>query len=278
MEATEDAVAGIEVTKGAAILAAPPEDTVPTIAGDDNTPAPDVTADNDEDPFEVAFQARWELEQEKLRERLTAEARARIQAEQAAAEAERARTQTEQTLRDRFEEMVKAQREGLRSLTVYNEKGEASRISDEAIEQLVIKHGQAYNATVQREVEQRILTGLATTAVQSLPTDEARESFATKAQNKPLGDWLRAYAESLAPSTEYVKSLERELDVKIKAAEARGYAKGQKAPAGTPHAEGNRPAAAANNQVDLTTQFGLARALAQGHITDSEYRERRAKL
>ena len=271
VESTEDTVATTEVA-------------APIIAADDTvTGLTEVTAEgntddeDDGDPIEEAFLARLALEQEKLQAAADARARERIAAEQAEAFRRQTASNSEQTLRDALAETIKRSREGLRNITVYDDKGNASRLSDEVIEEHVAKPLQAYNAQVRSTERNGVYHELAQTTVNLLPETQ-REAFSTQAAGKPLDEWQKTYAELYAPNSDFVKQMQREVDVKVKAAEARGYAKGQKATGGTPRATGERPAAATGASFDLSTHSGLAGALAAGRISEAEYREKRANL
>lgn len=276
MEATEGTVAATEVTPVTPVTPVTSEDTAAS-----NTEATAAATDNelDEgyDPIEDAIRARLDLERERIQAEATAAARTHIEAERVQSEQRRAAEQHQSQLRNTLADTIKRTRDGLKGVTVYNEQGVKSTLSDEAIEELVVKPVQQYNATVEQAVQQRLYQDLATTAHGTM-SEQARADFATKATNKPLDEWLRTYAEVNAPASEYVKTLEREIDVKVKAAEARGFAKGQKAPAGSAPRNTERTASPSSQNLDLSSQLGLATALSTGAISEAEYLERRSKL
>ena len=267
METTEDTLIVPEVTALA-------DDTGPIISDVTDVNIPE---DDGEDPIDAAIEAKAQLLLEQrlkgaeaqLTERLTQqyEARTRSTLE--------AREQT--ALRDSFADAIKEAHTQLKNLDIYDKDNNPVEIDDKTFEEFVAKPFQRHNSQVQQTVQQRLLNTIADAAVNILPA-EVRDDFGKKAAQKPIDQWLRIFAETLAPHTESVKQAQKELDVKVKAAEARGFARGQRNPAGAPKQVSER--ASDNTQLDLTTHIGLARALHLGLLPggEAEYRERRGKL
>jgi len=254
------------------------EDTAdPDVTGDTD----DVTADNDtiddddEDPIEAAIAARVQLELE----RQAATTETRVRAELAARQADEYRRQANATnarvFADSFGDAVKKARESIKAQTFHDEDGKVYRLTDEAIEDMVVKPFQAHNSVVQQAVQTQTLTAIAEAAVGLLPAD-VREEFGKQADGKPLDEWLRTFAEMLAPATTHSKTMSKELEAKLKAAEARGFAKGQRTPPGTPRQVNER--STQSTTPDLNTLAGAAGALSKGQITAAKYLEIRQKL
>lgn len=233
-------------------------------------------SDDDDNPIERAFTSRWELEVEKLRENITAEVRAELEARQADERRLTRSTAERQAIQNAFGSAIKMARDGLRGLEVFDADGNPAQLSDTAIEELVVKPFQAYNAQVQDAEQLRIYTNLAETAVGTLPA-AIRDEFSDKAANKPLDQWLRTYAELLAPHTEFFKNHEREQKAKLDAAEARGFAKGQRSPSGTPK-QVNERSSKGTPSYDLNTPTGLIAAQRAGKIDEAKFRELWAQL
>src|SRR3990167_2394289 len=217
----------------------PIEDTPPAseitvqddVVNDDTPEAEDTDNDgevttgqesDEEDPIEALVQARLSLE----RERMVAEAHAEQEARSAAEQQRLRATAEREALRSSFETAIKTARDKLKSVKVKNEDGDdvVINLPDDFFEEAVAKPFQAHNANVREVVQADVLNALADAALNTLP-DSSREDFITKATAKPLTEWLQTYAETQAPNTQFVKTLQREVDVQVKAATARGFAR-----------------------------------------------------
>lgn len=277
MSPTEDAVVTEDVADvhDEEHLAAAPNVTVTdTDVTDDQDDSPgDFSEADAEAAFEDAIRARLELETERIRreERAAHEQRIREDTARRAAEADAAR------FRDSFATATRESFTAWQNLKVYDEDGRQVKLTEDDFQRVVAAPYQKHNATVQAGVMQGLLQDLAQAALSVIPEAD-RPTFTERASGKPIDEWLRLVAEHLAPSTEYAKLSTKEIEAKLKAAEARGIAKGRKMPAGTPPQGGERAPGASSSQPDLNTHLGLARALHLGRIDEAEYRERRAKL
>ena len=261
----------------------PAEDTEDTTEGTEETTVvtPETTAavppevteeDNDDsDPFEIAYEARRELERETERARLAVEMRAQLQQEAQDRAYAAAAQQDALKLRETFADVLKDARTGLSKITVRTDDDEelSVGITDQAFEDAVAKPMQRFNAIAEQTFTTRVYNELAIAASSVLPV-EAHEGFNKAASGQALPQWIQTLVETQAPHTEYAKSLQREIDVKVKAAEARGYARGQKAPAGVPKGS---PERVRTGTSDLTSWSGAASALSRGDITDAEFRD-----
>lgn len=279
MEDTEGTGSSSETTEEQTTLTATPV----TEGTDPNTEATALnqTEEEDgEDPIEALVAERVRLATaDKLKELETAA----FEAAQARVEAARRSTledEQRKTLNDSFADAIKEARKGLQNIKYYTADGQEASFPDELIEQIVVAPFQKHNASVQQTVSSAermaAMVALGEAAMTALP-EPVREDFAKKADGKPLDVWLKTLAETAAPETEYVKKLKEEEKSRLLAAEARGYAKGQKTPTGTPRVTGTERQVAAG-QVDLNSQSGIARALADGVIDEAKYRELRYKL
>ena len=264
----------------------PAEDTEDTTEGTEETPLetvvtpettaavpPEVTeeANDDSDPFEIAYEARRELERESERARLAAEVREQLQREAQDRAYAMAQQQDAMRVRETFADVLKDARAGLSKITVKTDDDEelSVGITDQAFEEAVAKPMQRFNAVAEQTFTTRVYNELAEAASSVLPV-EAHEDFNKKASGQSLPQWIQTLVETQAPHTAYAKALQREIDVKVKAAEARGYARGQKAPAGVAKAGESRTRTGSS---DLSSWSGAASALARGDITDSEFRD-----
>lgn len=238
----------------------------------------DVTADDndttEEDPVELAIRAAVELE----RSRLIDEARAAAEADRRADQQRQRAEEDTKLLRDSWAEATKTARAAAQTLRVKTEDGDVISVTldDDTIQSQIIAPFERHNAKASLAAQTEVFTTLATAAMESLPESQ-REEFAKRAAAQPLDKWLEVYREMAAPHTNAIKDRARAEDAKIKAAEARGYTKGQRAPAGTAR-QGSETSRAGNGSVDLTTQFGLADALSKGLLSESEYIEKRKAL
>lgn len=250
---------------------------------DQNTEATALTNTEDdggEDPIEALVAERVRLAVEAERAALEDAA---FKAAQGRHEASR-RTQLEdeerKRLNDSFTESVKAARQNLQTVKYFTADGQEASFTDELIEQLVVAPFQKHNSTVQQTVQQAernaAMNALGAAAMAAIP-EEVREQFAKDADGKPLDAWLKKVIEFGAQDSEYVKKLKDEEKSRLLAAEARGFAKGQRAPGGTPRVSGTERAPDAG-QVDLNSQSGIARALANRQITEAKYLELRQEL
>ena len=221
--------------------------------------------DEEEDPVEVAVLARMAQEADKMA--AAAMERAREETNQRAVEAEQRRVEAEaaERLNNSFADAIRESYEAVKAKVRYtDDDGQERTLDDSLFEEVVVKPMQKFNSNAERAHQTRVYGLLAQSAMDSLPAD-LREKFAKDAAGKPLPEWLKTYAEMLAPHTSFAKSVEKDTDTKVKAAEARAFVKGQKSPAGTPKAGEGR---ANTNQPDLTTAFGIADAKAKGLIDD----------
>jgi hypothetical protein len=257
-----------------------PEAPTPEVTADDPT---DVTAENpitdDEeeiDPVEAAIQARLEQEADKMAE--AAFERARRESEKRAEADRQRRLEAEEAekLNNSFSTAIREAYDASKAKVRYtDEDGTERTIDDATFEEVFVKPMQKFNSTAEKAYQLRIYGTLAQSAMESLPA-EVREKFAEQAAGKPLAEWLKTYAELQAPHTSFAKTVSKDTETKVKAAEARAFVKGQKAPAGTPKADGAR--SVQTNQPDLTTAFGIADARAKGLVDDDTARKAWSRL
>lgn len=234
-------------------------DANPNEATADNDP----TDDEDDDPVETAVQARLAQEADKMAEAALARARRETDEQAQTAAQRRAEAEEAERLSNSFATAIRESYEAAKGLQLYDAMGNEIALDDKVFEDIVVKPMQKFNSTAEKAHQTRIFGALAQSAMELLPETE-REAFARKAAGKPLPEWLATLADTLAPHSTYARSLAKETETKVKAAEARGFVKGQKAPAGTPRAGGER--AGQTNQPDLTTAFGIGDALNKGLI------------
>lgn len=276
MEDTEGTATGSETTEEQT-LTATPEGTDPNAEA---TAESNTEEEDGEDPIEALVAERTRLALEAAEREIEERVTARYQAQTEAARRSQLEAAEREKLSSGFTDAMKTARQNLQSIKYFTEDGQEATFTDELIEQLVIAPFQKHNATVQQTIQSAertaAMVALGEAALNIIP-ETVREDFAKKADGKPLDVWLRTVIEHGAPESEYVKRIKDEEKARLLAAEARGFAKGQKAPSGTPRVTGTERAIAAG-QVDLTTQSGIARALADGAINEEKYRELRAKL
>lgn len=245
-----------------------------TVHDGDDANADDNDDDDDEDPIEEAVKARTE---QIVRQALEAERRAE-QSRRAAEADEYRKAQAEEEkkkkLNDSFVNTAKRTRDALSKLPLRDEDGNAIKLTDEVIQEFV-EPWREHNGLVQQAIdgtaEARVYSNLAQAAISLIPADK-HEEFAKRADGKPIAEYLKTIAELNAPTTEFVKNLQEDADVKVKAAFARGFAKGQKAPPGTP----STPQQSSINRgakPDLTSVSGAALALSRGEIDDAKFLE-----
>lgn len=255
-----------------------PEGEVPEGTADELNEATAETNPDDEefDPVEAAVQARLAQEADKMAE--AAFERARRESEQRAEAERQRRLEAEETerLNNSFSTAIREAYEASKAKVRFtDDNGEDHTIDDETFEEVFVKPMQKFNSTAEKAYQTRIYGILAQSAMESLPAD-VRDKFAEQAAGKPLPEWLTTYAEMLAPHTSFAKSITKDTETKIKAAEARAFVRGQKAPAGTPKADGARTVQ--TNQPDLTTAFGIADARAKGLVDEETARKAWSRL
>lgn len=269
MEATEGTIPGTETP---AEVITPAEGTVPDIEATVVTPD-----DGDEgDPIDAAIEARARLLLKEREAEIEAQILARLTSQQEAARRATLDNQSRKTINESWTEAVKDARGKLQGVKYYTQTGQEATFTDDLVEELVVKPFQRHNAQVQQLATDQILELLGNEATTKVVPASVREKFAVEADGKPLDQWLRTVVEYAAPESAYVKAMKEAEDAKIKAAEARGYAKGQRAPAGTPRTAGAERVAA--GQADLNTSTGIAQALRRGDITEDEARAAWRKL
>lgn len=235
--------------------------------------------DEEEDPlkdYEAAILARE-------RERIRKEEQDRLAKERADEQAELQRqaavAAAKEKLNDSLKNHTKRVREAVEKLPIRDELGDPLKLTDaqlqEFIQPLIDLNGEVQQ-TMGTTAEQVVYQRLANAALEVIPA-EKHEEFAKKAGDKPLKDYLQTIVELNAPNTEYAKTLQADFDVKLKAAYARGFARGQKAPPGTPTTPEQRDVNRGET-VDTTSLAGAARALSRNLITEAEFLEIRKKL
>jgi hypothetical protein len=247
---------------------APPTETL------EGTEGEDVKGTEDSDDVEAAINARLEAERERIsqevREALQQEFEERRKAEQDAYQNEA----NNQALLNSFGTTVREIRANLQGVKFYDEGGEERILSDDQLEQLVVRPLLRYNQTGERAASLRVLSTLSGAALSTLP-DTVREEFIRKATGKPLQEWLDQYAELKAENTQWAKRQKTETEAAVKAAEARGAKKGQSAPAVAPHQGEGRPPSKAP---DLSSISGLVAAKKAGLIDDNQFAEHWQKI
>lgn len=232
--------------------------------------------DDDVDPVEVAVLARLAQEREKAR----VEEREIIRLQNEAAAAEYRKSQAEEDkkrkLNDSFTETTKMTKAALEKLPLRTEDGDPIRLTEEMIQQF-IEPWRTHNGVVQQTInttaESEVYSNLAQAAASLVPKDKLEE-FAKRAGGKPLGEYLKVVAELSAPDTDTVKNLAEDYEVKVKAAYARGFAKGQKAPPGTPATpQQSNSGGRGDKKEDISSVSGAARALSKGQIDEAKFLE-----
>lgn len=268
-EADKDDSEGTTGTKEQ-VEATPKSSTVQD--GDDN--ADEDEEDDDEDPIEVAAVARaQQLVRDALAKRDEEERIARDVANAVAYKAQQ-EEETKKKLNESFVKSAKRTKDALEKLPLRDEDGNAIKLTDEVIQQFIEpwnEHNGFVTQTKTNDAEAVVYTNLAQAALSIVPADK-HEEFSKRANGKPLPEYLKAIVELDAPNSEYAKKLQEDADVKVKAAYARGFAKGQKAPPGTP-ATPQQSSVNRGAKPDLTTLAGAARALAKGDIDEAKYLE-----
>jgi len=251
---------------------AAPNDTAPE---DADATADDGEDDPDYDPIEAAIQERVKLELERKQEEL--EQNARRAADQRIAEESRRTSQAAEAnqLRDSFVESLRESYTAIKAKKFYDQDGAEVQFSDADFQEHVAKPMQKHNSVVREIVQGTVLAQLADTALATLADSDARSKFTEEASGKPLNEWLDKYAETRAAGSQFVKKLQQEIEAKVKAAEARGFAKGQKRPVTTPK-QGTERVTPANN--DTSTITGLVAAHRAGQVSDDEFAAQWKKL
>lgn len=264
------------------------EDTSNEELEEDITPAEDTVQeesqgepndDDDDDGLEAAIAAKAEqIANQKLQDALAEERRKQ---EEAALQYQKSQEEEarKKKLTDSLADTAKKTAEKLKALKVYNEDGEQLAITDDFIQEIV-QPWREHNGFVQEAIMDgattEVYTDLARAAISIVP-EEKRQEFATKAGGKPLPDYLKTLVEVNAPNTDFVRRLTEEKEVAEKAAYARGFAKGRKAPLGSPENPSQTPVVR-GDKPDLTTLSGAARALANGQIDEIKFNELRKQI
>ena len=225
--------------------------------------------EQDEDPVEVAFKARLESESERIRQEAEEKARTEFEAR---LETDRRRQTAEQEaeqLLNSFGSTVREMRDNLKRVTFWDaDREEARQLSDAEIEELVVKPAVRYNLRGQQAEALRLRKELADAALSSLEEPD-RKTFIERGTGKDFKDWLSELTEVRAPKTKWAQQFKKDQEAAIKAAEARGYARGQKAPAGTPPT-GDGVSTKGRSNIDLSSRGGIARAVKEGLISQDD--------
>ena len=227
--------------------------------------------DDDVDPIEVYKQTFEKTMLDKLRAEALEKARTEYAAEQAARQQQEQAELVKKQLEDSFENSIKESREAALKLQLRDEDGNPIKLSDEEFQSLV-QPWQKHNTKVNQLAEGKIYADVAA-AINALVPASQREEFVKRAHNKPLNEYFSIFAELRAEETQIVKTLKADHEVEKKAAEASGYAKGQRQTGkGTPK-QGNERTISSQEKPDLTSLKGAAQALMKGQISEKDYLE-----
>lgn len=230
------------------------------------------TEDSDEDPLIAYEKAVIEREREKLLKEATERVREEQRAAQLRAQQAQLVKQQQDQWKQAFVDAAKKTKEAFSGLEVYNSENERVEFDDKLVQKFV-EPWNDYHMKVQQTQLTNDFQELAEAAFSLMPKD-LQEEFAKRAHEKPLPEYLKAFAELLAPHTDYAKAQAGELDIKVKAAEARAAAKLQKVT--SPKQIGEH--AAVVDKIEITSVLEAAKALAAGQITDEKFRELHAKF
>ena len=257
------------------------ETEVPVIPQPENTEdtAPDPTVQLDEtqddlddsDPFEEFKKVFEETQAAKIRQEEGAKARLEFEQQQELARQYQAAQAAKYQLQNSFSTAARTTVDKLSAMEAYDADGNRIRFDDKMVQE-IIEPWQKHNATVQQAATTGVYSSLGEAAMAALPTDEARAKFAKDANGKPLVEYMRIFSELMAPHTEAHKSTVADLDVKVKAAELKGYTKGQKAKPGTPQI-GNDRGPGTPKAAPITSLYDAAMAAYKGEISDAKFLE-----
>lgn len=239
------------------------KDTVQPEKEENPNPTPE-----EPDPLEAYKKLFEETERAKMLEAARQEALKELEAKQAADRQRIATEQEAEKQKSDFADAAKKTHEAALALEVYDANGDPLKLDNDTVQKF-IEPWQAYNTNRETAMQQLVYGNMANVVVNSL-SEEARAEFAKRANGKPLDEYFSHYVELKAADTEAYKKLEADVALKVAAAEARGYAKGQRAPAGTPPVSGGveHPITA---KTVINNLFDAAVALSKDEITQEEY-------
>lgn len=228
--------------------------------------------ETEDDPVAEAVRTAVEAQREAIRREAREEAERQYQER---LEEDRRQQQTavqNSRLMNAFGDTVKEIRNGLKKIKVRDAEGKDLDIEldDNFLEEKVIRPLNSFNLTGQQAASMAYGQRLLENALKTIPEAE-QEAFIKKAHNKPLDEWLATLAETYAPHSSWAKTLQKDHEAAVAAAEARGVEKGRRSPAGSPKVGESKPGG--KSKVDLTTASGLSKALANGDITQDKFRE-----
>lgn len=238
---------------------------------DDNTDVTDDEVDPSEAAIEAAVAARLVALQEQARAEAKREVEERVEAERRAAEEASQFAELQNT----FGSTIRELRANLGGIKVATDTGDERALTDDEFERFIAQPLQRYNQKGEQAASVKVLSALAQAALSTLP-ETMRPEFDKRARNKPLDQWLSEFAEIKAEQTSWAKKQKADMEAAVRAAEARGFKRGQGSQAAPPTQ--NKDSSKPNATVDRSTLSGAAKALAQGLITDAEYREIHNKI
>lgn len=237
----------------------------------------DVTDSEEEDPIEAAVKARFEAEAERIRQEVREETRRDYEERQLQEQQVRQQEAEMNRMLSSFGSTVREIRDNLKKREFWDDDGNRRTLTDQEIEDLVIRPMSRYNLVGEQAVTAKFGKYLADTALSKLK-DSEREEFTKKATGRPLDEWLDHLVEMRARESNWAKQIQRDHEAAVAAAEARGYNKARKSPppktgdAGLP--AGNR----GESNVDLSTLSGLLKARREGLVTDEVFNKRAREL
>lgn len=226
----------------------------------------------DSDPIEAAIRAALDKERENLRQEAESRAKAAVDEQLAQIRQQNEEQQRVDALLNSFGNTVREIRANVKQLRFYDADQNEVEISDDVLEEKIVKPLQRYNQTGVNAASTQVLTALSQAALESLP-DDARTDFSKRARGKPIKNWLGEYAEVLAPHTNWARAKDAEVEAAVKAAEARGFKRGKTVPSGQPSGEESKgnSSGGGKRSNDRKTHTGLIHALQDGEINQLEF-------
>ncbi len=225
---------------------------------------------NDEDPEEAARLARIEADRETIRQEEREALRREYEEQRTQERKEYEQQQQAAQLLNSFGSTVREVRENLKKLQFWDDNGNRRSLSDNEIEELVVRPVSKYNLTGRQAEALRLQSEMADQALKTIP-ESKREDFIKRASGKPLNEWFDVYVEMRAENSEWAKRMEKEKEAAVKAAEARAAAKAKNSPATPPSTGDSNSKSGTSDENDLNSLIGLLRARREGKVPDEVF-------
>lgn len=230
----------------------------------EETEAPETDVTDDDDPVKEAVEAGISAELPKIREQVRLEIEGEYQKNLQTRRQEEELAQ----LANSFGSTVREVYQNLNKLELYDEDGKRFTFDDNTFQSTIAEPFQKFNQKGFEAAWLQARSAIGEAALKLVPKEE-HETFIKAAGGKAPDEWLDTLVNHLAPKSKWAQQVTKDHEAEVKAAEARGIAKGQKmkgAPPSSAEAGGKGSVA-----INYDSIVSITRARKEGLIDHDEW-------